>query len=464
MKNTNCTDDFLNALPGRVSVLGAARSGIAAARFFTDRGVPVFISDVCGEKKLAEILNRENITVQSEANGHSDQILESDLIILSPGIRSDIEILKKARNNGVPVWSEIELGYRASRAKFLAVTGSTGKSTTVSLLAEALLSAGKQAVAAGNIGLPLISVSPGLSEQAYVVAEVSSFQLETIDRFRPAVSAVLNLMKNHLDRYENENEYYEAKKNIAANQTPDDILVLNMHEFRLREWAEQIGGRVRVVWFGAENYGEECFYISGGDVVYRFNGSEGKIVALKEIKLKGEHNYLNVCAAAAIAVASGVSATDIAKGLCSFAGLSHRLEFVAEIDGVGFYNDSKATTAESVACAVGAFDGGVHLIAGGRDKGCDFQKIKSNIAGKVKNIALIGEASERIETVLKDVAPIKKFSSLTEAVEFSAANAKRGEQVVFSPGCSSFDMFNSFEHRGEIFKELVKALCGEKIA
>ncbi|KMQ53047.1 UDP-N-acetylmuramoylalanine--D-glutamate ligase [Chitinispirillum alkaliphilum] len=464
MREREFLTDLHNHLPQKVAVLGAARSGIAAARYFRDRGVRVLISDICGEEKLSVTLNEARLNdIEREALGHSERVLNCDLIILSPGIRSELDILNKARDIGIPVWSEIELGFRASNANFLALTGSTGKSTTVSMLSSVLECSGKETVLAGNIGLPLIGISPSLSQETYVVVEVSSFQLETIDTFRPKVSAILNLMKNHLDRYDCEEDYYQAKKRIVENQSGDDVVVLNADDPKLREWSEQIKNNISIVWFGLEPYGEECFYLSEGKIKYRSAGREGEILRLSDMKLKGEHNHLNACAAAAMAFVCGILPGTIEKGLNSFRGLSHRLEFVEEISGVGFYNDSKATTAESIICAVRAFDTGVHLIAGGRDKGCDFDSAREAVGENVKSIALIGEASERIAKSWNGLAPMECFTDLESAVEYAFKNASISEQVVFSPGCSSFDMFRNFEQRGEMFRKAVRNLCGDRV-
>ncbi|MFP4012864.1 MAG: UDP-N-acetylmuramoyl-L-alanine--D-glutamate ligase [Chitinispirillaceae bacterium] len=456
--------DIQNVAPERVSVIGAAKSGIAAAKYLHSRGSKVFISEGCGHTRLEDILQSEGLSrVECEADGHSEKILESDLIILSPGVRSDLAVLAKATRMGIPVWSEMELGYKVSKAPFLAVTGSSGKSTTVSLLGSVLDSAGHESVVAGNIGLPVVSVTPGLSENAFVVAEVSSFQLETVDAFRPRVAAVLNLMKNHLDRYTDEEEYYNAKKRIARNLNQDDYLVLNMHDRRLRVWAEEFSSRTSVLYFGSQDRGGDgVFYIDGG-ISYRFGGSSGVLLDnVSKMKLGGKHNYENACAAAAVAVAAGVDPDRIAAGLCSFSGLPHRLEYVGQTGGIVFYNDSKSTTAESIECAVSAFDSAVHLIAGGKDKGCDFSVVLDAIRGNVKSIVLIGEAADRMFSQWKDVVEVRKARTLNEALLLSFENARSGEKVVFSPGCSSFDMFKNFEHRGEVFRKAVQDLVSER--
>jgi UDP-N-acetylmuramoylalanine--D-glutamate ligase len=448
--------DMKKSFPGRVTVIGAARSGIAAVRYFTGHGVKVFLSDTCSSDRMEKLIDDNHLAgIAWEANGHSAAVLDTDCIVLSPGVPSDIPVLQQAGARAIPVWSEMELGYRASRAPFLAVTGSTGKSTTVSLTGAALDAAGIENVVAGNIGLPVIAEVPGVSEQGYIVAEVSSFQLETVDRFHPKAAAVLNLMKNHLDRYPSEEAYYEAKKAIARNMTGGDYLIVNANDPLLRSWGAAMTHRTRIVYFGDNVAGSDAFWCDGTVLRYRLDGMAGTIGDLSAMKLRGRHNYDNAAVAAALAKVAGAADEPVYTGLCSFPGLRHRLEFIAELDGVAWYNDSKSTTAESIDCAVRAFDNGVHLIAGGKDKGCDFSVVNDAITRHVSRIILIGEAADRIERQWKDLAPVYRAATLGDAVTRARLNARSGEAVVFSPGCSSFDMFRDYEDRGERFKKLV---------
>ncbi|MDR0305391.1 MAG: UDP-N-acetylmuramoyl-L-alanine--D-glutamate ligase [Chitinispirillales bacterium] len=466
MINTNL-DNIKNVAPARVAVIGAAKSGIAAAKYFHSRGAGVLLSDSCSRERLDEVMRDNGLgDIESEAGAHSEKVLESDLIILSPGVCSDIDILKSAAVRGIPVWSEMELGFRVSSAPFLAVTGSSGKSTTVSLLGSAMRFAGFDAVVAGNIGLPVISVTPDLvGEKAVVIAEVSSFQLETVERFKPKAAAVINLMKNHLDRYKNELEYYNAKKRIVENLTFQEFLVLNMDDSILNGWAKEFSSKTKIVMFGHQDNGSDCVFLSDQSIRYRFNGKTGVILDdVGKMKLGGKHNYINACAAGAMALCGGADPDRIALGLCDFSGLPHRLEYVADIDGVAFYNDSKSTTAESIECAVTAFNSKVHLIAGGKDKGCDFSVIKDAVRANVKSIALIGEAADRMFSQLDGLVPVSKAADLQEAIGKAFRSAVKGEKVIFSPGCSSFDMFRNFEHRGEVFRDTVKNFASRKAA
>ena len=448
--------DMKSTFPSRVSIIGAARSGLAAAEYFIGKGSAVFISDSCDADKLGSVLHTRGIThAEYEAVNHTDRVLDCDVIILSPGVPSDIAVLQKARGRGIPIWSEMELGFRASNATFLAVTGSTGKSTTVSLLGEALNAGGKSAVVAGNIGVPVISIVPPLKEDSFVVVEVSSFQLETVDQFKPLGAAVLNFMKNHLDRYDSEDNYYGAKKEIARNFTKDNFLVLNANDFRLCDWAKQMKSRAQIVFFGADIKGTDCFWIDAEKIRYRFDGKTGTILNVNDMMIRGQHNYENACAAAALAMVAGADVNGIASGICAFKGLKHRLEFVKEVNNIRYYNDSKSTTAESILVAVQAFPRGVHLIAGGRDKFCDFTVVNDAIRKHVSDITLIGEAADRMQGEWSGLAPIKRSATLESALVDAVADAKAGDVVVFSPGCSSFDMFENYEERGEVFKKIV---------
>lgn len=443
-------------LPRYISILGAARSGLATVKYLLKKGISVFLSDTCTQEKLSPILTEHKIAhIPHEANGHSDKVLEGELIICSPGIPSDIDILKAARSRGIPVWSEVELGYRQSQASFLAITGSTGKSTTVSLLGSLLHAAHKEHVVAGNIGLPIISSAPQLSKHGFVIAEISSFQLENIDLFKPKVAAILNLMKNHLDRYPSEEDYYNAKKAIIRNMVAPDTIILNASDHRLFSWAEEIKGQVRIIYFGRDVKDADSIWWDNQQLLGKFSGKRTNLASLDMINLAGIHNRENICSAVAMASILGIEKEAIAQGLSDFKGLPHRLEFVRKVNGVSYYNDSKATTAESIVCAINAFHKNVHLIAGGRDKGCEFSIVNDSIAHKVKSVYLIGEATERLANEWQGLTQIIKSKNLEVALSGITQNCLSGDTVILSPGCSSFDMFSSFEDRGDRFKALV---------
>jgi UDP-N-acetylmuramoylalanine--D-glutamate ligase len=444
-------------LPKSASIIGAARSGIAVARYLTERKVPVFISDSCPAAKLEQVLAKNGLAgVPHEAGGHTEKVLANEVIILSPGVPSDLPVLKTAANRHQAVWSEMEFGFRQSRAPFLAVTGSSGKSTTTSLLGEIMKADGRETAVAGNIGTPVISLAPPVGEKGVVVAEVSSFQLENIDAFKPRVAAIINLMKNHLDRYASEQAYYEAKKNIVKNMDMNCHLVVNARDGLLKPWAMGLTKKTRVVFFGAPVDAFPCVWYENGTIVSTMDRERVEVLAVASMKLQGPHNYDNAAAAAAMARAAGASYGAIARAISSFEGLPHRLQFAGEVNGVRFYNDSKSTTAESVLVAVTAFGNNVHLIAGGRDKGCDFSVVKAALRERVKEVLLIGEAADRMQTEWRGVTSIVRVGSLAAAVDAARAKAQPGDVVVLSPGCSSFDMFANFEERGEVFMNLVR--------
>jgi UDP-N-acetylmuramoylalanine--D-glutamate ligase len=466
MKESSQQFDLKTTFPKSVAVVGAARSGCAAAAFFMKRGVPVFVSDNCAPEHLAKTLEQYDLaTAAFEAGEHTERILDHELIVLSPGVRSDLSVLAEAKKRGIPVWSEMELGFWASKATFLAVTGSTGKSTTVSLLGAILIQGGKKAVVAGNIGLPVITAAPDLPSGAFIAAEVSSFQLENVVSFRPLGAAVLNFAKNHLDRYDREEDYYDAKKSIAHNFTKENYLVLNLHDERLVTWAEKMKKRTNVIFFGHMPGPDEAFWYDEGigRIQYRFGGIQGTIIDVGEMRITGRHNFENACAAAALAKLAGIEDAAIRRGLARFDGLPHRLEFAGDVRGIRFYNDSKSTTAESILVAVSAFAHNVHLIAGGRDKGCDFSIAVPALKKHVRDITLIGEAADRMQSQWEGTAPVFRAASLEEAVAVAVSKAQPGDVVVFSPGCSSFDMFPNYEERGNMFKKIVAALAGSGI-
>ena len=452
--------DCKTTFPEKVAVIGAAKSGIAAARFFREHNVSILISDLSCDDAIARLLELNNLSECAyESGGHTKRILDADLIVISPGVPSDIPIVQQANELNIPVWSEMELGFRASRAPFLAVTGSSGKSTTVSLTGAALNAAGIEHVVAGNIGIPVIDAVPVLSEKGFAVVEVSSFQLETIDRFRPYAAVILNFMKNHLDRYSTVEAYYTAKKEIARNMNRENYLILNANDPQLRSWGKEMALHTTVVYFGDDIAAGDAFWYDGTRLRYRFNGNEGIFGECGMMRLKGRHNFDNASVAAALAMIAGAESDTAFRGMCTFGGLPHRLEFVKEIDGVAWFNDSKSTTAESIDCAVNAFQSSVHLIAGGKDKGCDFSLVREAIRNKVKDIVLIGEAAGRMRDQWSDLVPVSVASTLEEAVAIAGSQATAGDSVVFSPGCSSFDMFKNFEDRGDRFRVIVNTMA-----
>ncbi len=444
-------------LPARVAVMGAARSGLAAARYLHDQGVSVFVSDTCPRGKLEFLLASNGLAqVAHEAEEHTERVLDYDAIVLSPGIRSDHWLLRLAHRRGIPVWSEIELGFRRSVAEFLAVTGSSGKSTTVSMLGSIVEASGRPGTVAGNIGIPLVSVAPRLPADAVAVVEVSSFQLENIDAFKPRVALVLNLMKNHLDRYAREQDYYRAKMEIARNLDPSCDLVVDARDERLVRWAMEVAVHTNIAFFGCRKDAYRSVWHEKGAIVAAWPGVAETLLDVSSMKVTGGHNYDNAAAAGAVALAAGLAPEHIAAGLAAFEGLPHRLQHAGTYGGVSWYNDSKSTTAESVRVAIVAFGGNAILIAGGRDKGCDFTVVNDVLTTHVKHVVLLGEAADRMQSVWSNFTPITRARTLDDAIEAAGGVAEPGDTVVFSPGCSSFDMFSNYEERGLAFMAAVR--------
>ncbi|MFW5959497.1 MAG: UDP-N-acetylmuramoyl-L-alanine--D-glutamate ligase [Chitinivibrionales bacterium] len=440
----------------RIAVVGAAESGLSAAKVLMDMGKEVFLSDSCGEKELVQrIIGKGLAGIDYEAEGNTRKILEYEQIVLSPGVPADNEVIKSAYSQGIPVWSEIELGYKLCRGRIIAVTGSTGKSTTVSLIGEALSSSGIRNTVCGNIGLPFSEVAQNIGPEDIAVVEVSSFQLESVVDFRPSVAVILNLYKNHLDRYSDEKEYYAAKKNILKNLSNNDKAVLFSGNSLLFEWAEEIPHE-KTIFFGEHTGPGESVWWEGNDIFYTLSDKPEKVLDLSGSVVPGDHNKNNISAAAASLLSLGIGLDGLQNAVRRFSGLEHRMEYIGSFSGVKYYNDSKATTVESIRAALTAFDKPVVLIAGGRDKGCDFSLIREDIKKNIRRAVLIGEAKERIREEWGDVTEVVFADSMDDAIEKALISGRSEYTVLLSPGCSSFDMFDNYKHRGEVFRKLVK--------
>ena len=437
----------------RVTVVGMARSGIAAARVLRGLGASVTITDKKPLDQLAGQVRALGTTdIRIEGGGHPDRIfIESDLIVLSPGVPKIPQVLA-ARRHGVRVISELELGWVLSDAPFVGITGTNGKSTVTTLVGLMLRKAGKKTLVAGNIGNALTEAPELLRGQDWIVAELSSFQLEDIDTFRPRVAAILNITQDHLDRYADIAEYGEAKARVFENQRADDVLVLNFDDPLVRALASRAASRV--VPFSRSERHQNGAYIENGRLTV---GGES-VCGADEILIKGVHNLENAMAAAAMAIAAGADRASVASVLREFPGLEHRLELVREKDGVAYINDSKGTNVGAVVKSVEGFDRPVVLIAGGLDKGSDFSPLAPLFRKKVKVLILIGKAAGKMEEALGGSAETVRAATLQDAVRLAANRAASGDVVLLSPACASFDMFKDFEDRGRQFKEAVQAL------
>lgn len=447
----------------RVLVIGLARTGLATAQFCADRGARVTVIERQPENgagathSIAEKASMlRTVGVSVHCGGDFPALYsEAELIIPSPGVPANLAGVAQARKKGITVWSEIELAWRFLRGRLIAITGSNGKTTTTSLLAHILREAGLPTLVGGNIGTPLISVVDQSTEKTVTVAEVSTFQLELTEEFRPDVAVLLNITPDHLDRHGSFDEYARLKRRIFANQGASEEAVLNADDpetIRIVPAGprESRFSRLRPVSRGA--------FVRNGQIVLRDDNWESAITAVADVPLLGVHNLENILAASFAAHLAGAKPEQISAAIRSFRAVEHRLEFVAEIEGVRYYNDSKATNVDATVKALESFSRPVHLILGGRDKGGDFTKLKDALSRHARAALLIGEAATKIGEQLHAAVPIEFSGTLEAAIAAAAANAREGDVVLLSPGCASFDQFENYEHRGQVFKQLVAEL------
>ena len=452
----------------RVTVLGMARSGESAARLLQAVGANVTIADAKGEAQLADVLarlDRTRLTVRVGAD-YGSSLPETDLVVISPGVPARLPMLDAACGRGVPVIGEMELASWFLKAPVIAITGTNGKSTTVTLIGEMLTRSGRRAFVGGNLGTPLSEAAlatyqaGGVSPYDYIVAEASSFQLETIRRFRPWCAAMLNITTDHMDRYEAPADYATAKARIFENQTADDLALLNLDDAQVATMRTRV--RARAMGFsrsGTLGRGvEEGAVWDGQQVTAVFGGRTEAICRREEIRLPGSHNLSNAMAAVVVGIASRCPVSTIRETLGDFPGIEHALEAVRERRGVRYINDSKGTNVDAVLKALESFDEPIVLIAGGRDKGGDFERLKEAVRRRVTHLILIGEAAPRLHEVLRECRQIIRAPSLRAAVEEAARVATSGSVVLLSPACASFDMFADYQDRGRQFKQLVNAL------
>lgn len=441
-----------------ILVVGLARSGVAAAEFLLSRGARVVVNDAKPESELNGVDRLRAKGVEVVAGSHPPELFEkSDLIVVSPGVPLAIEPFRRAREAGVKVIGEIELAARFMRGRLIGITGSNGKTTTTTLAGELLARAGLPARVGGNIGEPLISLVDKSRDDGFTVIELSSFQLEAIERLHLFVSVIINITPDHLDRYDSMDDYVAAKANIFRNQTASDFAVLNADDERVSKMDTLTGART--IFFSRRRELEEGIFLRGPAIFHRAAGAERELISRDEITLRGDHNLENVMSALAIGVACGVSADSARAAVRDFKGVEHRLEFVAEINGVKFYNDSKATNVDAAIKCIEAFDGGVNVILGGKDKGGDYSPLAPVARARCSNVILIGAAADKIAAALQNTRPLRRASTMEEAVEIGLEIGKPGEIVLLAPACASFDMFDNYEHRGRVFKEAVRNLA-----
>jgi len=442
----------------RISVVGLGRrSGIPVAEVLHDMGATVFGSDSSPREVLeGDLRGLEMRGIEAEFGGHTGRVLDADFIVKSPGVPMDIPILERAKEVGVPVYDEVEVAFWLCRAPIVAVTGSNGKTTTVSLIAGMLERSGLRALPAGNIGYPLSRAAVEATCDDIVVAEISSFQLEGTERFRPHIAVLLNITPDHLDRHGSFERYVDIKSRIFLNQGPEDFAVVNYDDPPSLRAARGI--RSRLCPFSAGGEPSPGAFVRSGEIILSVGGSEVGICRADELKLRGPHNLMNSLAAAIASYLAGADPGPIADFLRSFRGIEHRLEFVRELEGVAYFNDSKATNVDAAKRALESFDRPIVLIAGGRDKMGDFGSLRDLVRSRVKAVILMGEAADKIESSWRGLTDIRRSGSMEEAVRTARGIAVEGDVVLLAPACASFDMFRDYEHRGEAFKEAVRSL------
>jgi UDP-N-acetylmuramoylalanine--D-glutamate ligase len=441
----------------RVLVVGMARTGMATALFCAARGASVTVTESRSEADLGletHTLRATGVTL--ELGGHQEKtFLDQDLIIPSPGVPADFPLLQAARAKGISVWSEVELAYRFLRGRLIGITGSNGKTTTTSLVDHLLKSAGKTTILAGNIGTPFISCVERTSHESIAVVELSSFQLELIEVFRPDISVFLNLTPDHLDRHATMQAYSSAKARIFENQLEQDAAILNADDPATTPYAPL---KPRLFWFSRKQRVTQGALLRADDIVFREDGREEVLLAKTDVPLPGAHNLENVLAAVAAARIAGASARSVAEGVRSFKGVEHRLEFVAEIEAVRYYNDSKATNVDATLKALESFAGRILVILGGKDKGSDYSLLQKALRERAILALLIGAAAEKIEKQITGSVAIERVGTLERAVQTASHAARPGDIVLLAPACASFDQFQNYEHRGRVFKELIHEL------
>jgi UDP-N-acetylmuramoylalanine--D-glutamate ligase len=452
----------------RVSVIGAARSGVAVARLLKAKGARVLVSDVALERSLTTHLEElKHAGISYETGGHTERAYDCSLMVVSPGVPSNAPVVVEAHRRGIEIVSELEIASWYCRAPIVAVTGSNGKTTTTTLIGRILGDAKKKHVVAGNIGTAFSSVVLDLDEAAFAVLEVSSFQLDFCKTFRPNVSVILNVTPDHMDRYDNSMEKYSmSKSRIFMNQTVDDIHIYNADD----EWTRRLSSSVKcqALSFGMRHEHGNGAFVENDRLTTVIRGNRTDVIGTKEISIPGGHNLYNAMAATLVGQVLGVGPASVRATLRNFKGVEHRLEFVREVRGVGYVNDSKATNVDSVRYAIQAYDRPIVLLLGGRDKGNDYSKLEELVEKRVRAIVAIGESAEKVEkafqgrTVVETAPPLEpsipKRLSMERAVHVAAGLARPGDIVLLSPACASFDWFTDYEERGRIFKEIVNSI------
>ncbi len=447
--------------PGaKILVVGLGVSGLWAARWLAGQGAEITVSEMRPGGSLQDqtLEELQNIGVILETGGHNEKtFLGADLIILSPGVPHDMAILETARTQGVSVVGELEFASRLIQTPMVAITGTNGKTTVTEFLGQMLKNAGLECFVGGNIGTPLMAYAAGEQDADYVVVEVSSFQLDTIENFCPAISMILNISPDHLDRYPDYEAYVESKMRIFKNQGEGSCLILNDDDPKLS--SVNPPGRVSILRYGIKKKEGRHAFVEDKKINVCLNGMAEKRFPLGSFDLPGDHNVENLLGSVLVGLRLGLEPRVIQKTIDSFEGLPNRLEVVGEIDGVQFYNDSKATNVDAAVKAVRSFDRSLVLIAGGRDKGADYGPLADASRGKVSGGVFLGEARELLAKSFDKTIPYAMARDMEEAVSKAFSMAQRGDVVLLAPACSSFDMFSDYSHRGRVFRSAVEKIA-----
>jgi UDP-N-acetylmuramoylalanine--D-glutamate ligase len=454
--------EFLMDVKGkRVLVVGLGKSGVASAFFLEKHGARVTVSDTKTEEELPrDIPQLLDHGISVETGQHGERTFrDQDLIVISPGVPFDVPQLVQARALGIPVIGEVELAARYLKGRIVAITGSNGKTTTTALAGEIISTGGGKALVGGNIGTPAISFVESSTDDVWLVLEISSFQLETIESFHPKIAVVLNVTPDHLDRHYTFENYAAAKACIFENQTADDFAVLNADNAPCVAMAAKT--RAPVYWFSRLKPVERGAFTRAERIIWRDEKTEREIMPVSEISLKGSHNVENVLAGVCVGMLAGIDPAKIRQAAAKFKAVEHRLEYVATVRGVEYYNDSKATNVDATMKALESFPGRIHLILGGKDKGGDYSVLTPLLKERVKRVYTVGAAAAMIESQLRGVEVVS-VGTLDAAVKRASESATPGDVVLLAPACASFDQFESYEHRGRAFKGQVRLLASRE--
>lgn len=445
----------------KVLVFGAGKSGISATRLLQSQGAEVLLYD--GNESLTKEAFQDKINIEEQFIGIfgelPEELLEDvELFIISPGIAIDHPLVDRIKNKKIPIWGEIELAYRFSKGKIIGITGTNGKTTTTALVGEIMKTWYEEVYVVGNIGIPYTDIALETTENSVLIIELSSFQLETIQEFKPNVSAILNITPDHLNRHHTMKNYITMKENVAKNQTYSELCVLNYEDIELRAMADRL--HTRVMFFSSERELQNGLFLQGDDIYYALEGEKQLVCNVNELRILGKHSYENVMAGVGIAITMGVPMEQIRKAITSFQAVEHRIEYVETIRGVAYYNDSKGTNPDASIKAIQAMKNPTIVIGGGYDKNNDFDDWIKAFGHKVRYLVLLGQTREKIaETAIRHgFTNIIMVDSLRDAVRISAQKANPGDAVLLSPACASWGMFENYEQRGRLFKEYVREM------